>query len=162
MIDHTKILNLIENCHDPDKLRSWIRNAREKGETAIAEAAFRRLVAILPQEKPGSIEHDLWQTIHAFELILSDERGKTTRLARTRQKVARVGEIQTLKDWALSSKSTEGFQMLLDRGMPELTGEAVVLRHPDSFEEEVVAAAKRRLEDAGVNTEMLTHLPERM
>ncbi|WP_027155600.1 hypothetical protein [Mesorhizobium sp. WSM2561] len=61
-----------------------------KNRAAIAEAAFRRLVAVLPKEKPGSIEHDFWQTIQGFEMILSDERGKTTRLTRTRQKVARL------------------------------------------------------------------------
>ncbi|WP_292963566.1 hypothetical protein [Nitrobacter sp.] len=77
---------------------------------------------------------------------MSDEREKTTRLARTRQKVARVGEIQTLKDWALSEKSTDGFAMLLERNMPELTGEAIVLRHPQHFAPEVVAAARNRLE----------------
>lgn len=94
-----------------------------------------------PKEKPGTIEHDFWQTIHAFEHVLSEQRGGTTRLARTRQKVARVGEVQTLQDWAMSAKSTEGFTMLLERNMPVLTGEAIVLRHARRFAAEVVAAA---------------------
>jgi hypothetical protein len=133
MTDHEKILGLIENCDDPARLKSWIANARSKGETGIADAAFRKLVSVLPKEKPGTVEHDFWRTIHAFEHVLSEERGKTTRLAWTRQKVARVGEIQTLKDWALSAKSTDGFGMLLERDMPELTGEAIVLRHAHQF-----------------------------
>lgn len=151
MKDHAKILALIESCDDSEKLRLWITNARKKGEDGVAEAAFRRLIAVLPKEKPGTIEHDFWQTIFAFEHALSEERGKTTRLARTRQKVARVGEVQTLKDWALSSTKTDGFAMLLERNMPELTGEAIVLRHANSFDTEVVAAASRRLEEAGVD-----------
>jgi hypothetical protein len=53
--------------------------------------------------------------------------------------------VQTLKDWAISDKETDGFRMLLDRGMPELTGEAIVLRHPGSFEPQVLTAARRRL-----------------
>jgi hypothetical protein len=104
MSDVAKILALFENCSDPERLRSWIRNGREKGEPRVADAAFRKLVSVLPKEKLGTVEHDFWQTIHAFEHVLSEERGKTTRLARTRQKVARVGEIQTLQDWALSAK----------------------------------------------------------
>ena len=97
------------------------------------------------------MEHDFWRTIHAFEHVLNDERGKTTRLARTRQKVARVGEIATLKDWATSTKRTDGFDMLLDRRMPELTGEAIVLRHAGRFDAPVVEAARRRFEEAGID-----------
>ena len=65
------------------------------------------------KQGPDSVVIDR-QTIHAFEHILSEERGKTTRLARTRQKVARVGVVQTLQDWATSAKSTDGFTMLLE------------------------------------------------
>lgn len=155
MSDVTKILELIGNCDDPERLRSWIKNARDKGEPRVADAAFPRLVSILPKEKPGTVEHDFWQTIHAFEHVLSEERGKTTRLARTRQKVARVGETQTLQDWAMSASSTDGFSMLLERNMPELTGEAIVLRHARQFGAEVVAAARRRLEAAGTNVATL-------
>ena len=94
MSDPARILGLIATCDDPGKLRSWITNARKGGDNRIADAAFRRLISILPKEKPGTVEHDFWQTIHAFEHVLSEERGKTTRLARTRQKVTRVGEVQ--------------------------------------------------------------------
>jgi hypothetical protein len=155
MSDPAKILDLIATCDDPEKLRSWITNARKAGDNRIADAAFRRLIPVLPKEKPGTVEHDFWQTIHAFEHVLSEERGKTTRLARTRQKVTRVGEVQTLKDWALSSKSTDGFTMLLERNMPELTGEAIVLRHANQFGADVLAAANLRLVQAGVDTSSL-------
>lgn len=149
-MSNARILDLVSKCDDPEKLRTWIKNAREKGETQIVETAFRKLISILPKEQPGTVEHDFWQTIHAFEHVLSDERGRTTRLSRTRQKVAKVGEVQTLKDWALSSKSTDGFEMLIERNMPELTGEAIVLRHAERFSPEVVEAARQRLEEAGV------------
>jgi hypothetical protein len=155
MSDPAKILDLIATCDDPEKLRSWITNARKAGDNRIADAAFRRLISVLPKEKPGTVEHDFWQTIHAFEHVLSEERGKATRLARTRQKVTRVGEVQTLKDWALSSKSTDGFTMLLQRNMPELTGEAIVLRHANQFGADVLSAANQRLVQAGVDTSSL-------
>jgi hypothetical protein len=151
MTDHSKMLAFIAQCEDADKLRSIIRNARDRGESALADAAFRKLISLVPSERPGTVEHDFWQTVHAFEYVLTEERGKTTRLSRTRQKVARVGVVQTLKDWALSDKETDGFKMLLDRGMPELTGEAIVLRHPGSFESQVIGAASHRLAEAGVD-----------
>jgi len=88
MPDHAKIVTLIAASEDVGKLRTWIANARKEKQKDIEEAAFRRLIEILPKEAPGTVEHDFWRTIHAFEHMLSEERGKTTRLARTRQKVA--------------------------------------------------------------------------
>lgn len=155
MIDYANILLRISECDDPEKLRTWIKNARNKQETGIAEAAFRRLISLVPSEQPGTVEHDFWQTVNAFEYTLSEERGKTTRLSRTRQKVSRVGVIETLKDWALSDKKTDGFKMLLERGMPELTGEAIVLRHPGKFDVNVQRAARERLVEAGVDVSSL-------
>jgi hypothetical protein len=155
MSDYAKILALISACDDVTKLRNWIANARKENQKDVEDAAFRRLIEILPKEAPGTVEHDFWRTVHAFEHMLSEERGKTTRLARTRQKVARVGEIGTLRDWAIGSKSTEGFTMLMERNMPELTGEAIVLRHADRFDAAVVTAACKRLEEAGVNVSRL-------
>jgi NAD(P)-dependent dehydrogenase (short-subunit alcohol dehydrogenase family) len=45
--------------------------------------------------------------------------------------------------------------MLLERNMPELTGEAIVLRYARQFGAEVVAAARRRLEAAGTDVAAL-------
>ena len=41
--------------------------------------------------------------------------------------------------------------MLLERGMPEFTGEAITLRHPELFEPPVLEAAQQRLKAAGVD-----------
>lgn len=151
MSDHTRILASIAGSTDADQLRRLRENAQRMGVTVVADAAFRRLIEILPEQAPGSIEHDFWMTIHAFEEVLRDERGKTVRLSRTRQKIGRVGVKQTLIDFATSRAPTDGFNMLIERGLPELTGEALVLKHSDSFDLEVQTAAKRRLEDAGVD-----------
>jgi hypothetical protein len=152
MSDHMKALASIAVATDPAKLRTLRENARRLGVSEVEEAAFKRLIEVLPGEAPGSIEHDFWKTIHAFEELLRDERGKTVRLSRTRQKIDRVGVMQTLVDFATSKKPTEGFNMLIERGLPELTGEALVLKHSSHFDPAVVAAAKSRLQDAGVDT----------
>lgn len=151
MGDTTKIIAFIAQCIDIEQLKSIIKNAKAHHETAVVDAAFRKLISLVPAEQPGTVEHDFWQTVNAFEFSLTDERGKTTKLSRTRQKVARVGVKKTLIDWALGGSETDGFKMLLERGMPELTGEAIVLRHANQFETSVVTAARQRLLDAGAN-----------
>ena len=62
---------------------------------------------------------------------------------------------QALRDFAVKKSPSQGFEMLLERGMPELTGEAVILRHTDLFDPEVIAAARTRLVAAGVDVELL-------
>jgi len=95
------------------------------------------------------LEHAVWRSIYALEDALTEERGKTTRLARTRQKIAREGEAKTVADLVTKSAS-DGYRMLMERGWPELTFEFVALQHPDRFEPHVLEAAKVRLSDSAV------------
>ncbi len=141
----TRALQTIKGCTDPKSLRQIAANARGKGELEVVRAAELRLYAILPSEAPGTFEHDVWQSIHALEGTLTVERGKTTRLGRTRQKIARVGEFETIKDLILGTKPSEGFFMLVARQMVDLTFEAVALRHPERFDRTALDAAATRL-----------------
>ncbi|SNT24469.1 hypothetical protein SAMN04488078_107716 [Antarctobacter heliothermus] len=93
MADYSRVLEAIATSKDPKKLRRFQENAREKGVPEIVEAAFRRLLEILPDEVPGSVEHDFWKTIHAFEEILREERGKTVRLSRAL--LRKVGNVRS-------------------------------------------------------------------
>jgi len=146
----TKALAFIAACNDPKKLRQIAMNAATAGNIDVERAASLRLYHVLPAEEPGTLEHDVWQSIHALEHALTSERGKTTLLARTRQKIKKVGEQQTVSGLLLSGKPSEGFRMLLDRAMPERTFEAVSLRHPDKFGEEELSVAQARLADVGL------------
>lgn len=132
---------------DPVGLKNIMLNAQKADEGEIADLAFRKLIGLKIESEPGTVEHDFWTTVHAFEAVLSQERGRTTRLSRTRQKVARDGVVVTLASWA-TGKPTEGFNMLQERNMLDLTGEAIVLRHPQHFEDVVVAACQERLRKA--------------
>lgn len=151
MTDSTvdRAMRMIEQSVDPKVLRQIAVNARGKGELAVARAAELRLYAVLPSEEPGTFEHDVWRSIHALEGTLTAERGKTTRLGRTRQKIARVGELDTIRDLVLGTKPSEGFFMLIERSMDDLTFEAVALRHPDRFDQAVLDSATARLQTVG-------------
>jgi hypothetical protein len=136
---------------DETRLRTTMANAERAGSQVVQDAALRRLAEILPQAEAGTVEHDFWKTIHAFEEILTRERKKTTRLSRTRQKIGRVGVLRTVSDLALAKEPSAGFAMLMARNMPELLAEAVVLRHPERFDEVVIAAARVRLVSEGID-----------
>lgn len=153
--DHTRALAYIAQCDDVEKLRTMRANALKLGAAGVADTALKRLISVAPSEQPGSVEHDFWQMVHALEQFLSEERGKTTKLSRTRQMATRTGVVPTLINLASRDKDTAGFQMLVDRGMPEYTGEAIVLRHAAAFATEVVEVARRRLVEAGVDVSKL-------
>lgn len=151
MTAEEKMIRYVSSCEDPEQLRSIIKNARARGASELEKSAFKKLISILPEEDPETVEYEFWRSIHALEQALTDERGKTTRLSRTRQKVGRDGVLKTLEDLTLGTKESDGFKMLVERGMPEFLAEAIVLRRSDQFEPSVAAAARRRLESAGVD-----------
>ncbi len=151
MTDYSKQLAFIATTEEPKKLRVMITTARNVGADDVAEAATQRLYVLEPQEDPASMEHDFFQTMTALELVLSEERGKLVRLSPTRQRVAREGVAQVLQSLALEDEPDERYTMLLERGLPELTTEAVILRHRDRFSTDAFKAAKERLINSGVS-----------
>ncbi|SFR46249.1 hypothetical protein [Litoreibacter janthinus] len=143
----------VEQLTDPAKLRTLIANARRQKSSRVEAAAFARLCFVQPEATPGTVEHDVWQSIHALEQMLREERGKTILLSRTRQKIAKDGEAKTVSDLTLKPTASKGFDDLVSRGHAELTFEAVVLRHPKTFDDVIYNAARVRLEDANVDLE---------
>ena len=66
---------------------------------------------------------------------------------RTRQMIERYGAINALSKLAVSAELQSGFKVLRDRNQLDATFEAVIVRHPGLFHEDVVAAAKWRLQN---------------
>ena len=143
-----RALDKIASCEDAKQLKQIAKNAISQGQPDVCRAAELKLYAILPSAQPGTLQHDVWQSVYALEGALAAERGKTTLLARTRQKIARDGEQGTVASLVLG-KVSDGFRMLLDRNMTDLTFEAVARRHPADFSEDVLKTAKSRLLDVG-------------
>ena len=147
--DRSRVLKNIENCDDPVKLRQYMKNARERGADDVYDAAFQRLISVQPSAQVGTIAHDVWRTIYAFEELLKEERGRTVRLSRTRQKIQRDGEVKTVMDLTLKADPSDGFLMLKDRGILKLSFEALVVARADRFPSDVIDAARARLEGHG-------------
>ena len=149
--NRARILDAIEKCDDPAALRRIMKNAKQRGGDDVYNAAFQRLITVQPSAQVGTIAHDVWRAIYAFEEVLREERGRRVPLARTRQKIQRVGEVKTVTDLALKKTPSEGFGMLKERGMLKLSFEALVLARAEHFPNNVVEAARRRLEAEGMD-----------
>jgi len=136
----------LSNEWDKAKLRNWMANAKRHKRDDVYQAAFRQLCRIEGRNIEDPLEAEFAVVMRALEEALSEESGKTKRLARTRQKLGRVGVRQTLADLAMKSSPSTGFLKLVEFGMArELSAEALVLKYESEFDQAVVAAAKKRL-----------------
>ena len=141
----------IEDYTDPTALRTIMANAKRLNDDKIWCQAFRRLCALEGRDHTDPLARDFYGTLAAYEQLLTEKNGRTTRASRTRQKLKSKGLVQCLEDWAIGSAPTDGFDLLIKHGLPELTGEYLVLKYPANFSAPAVAAAKRRLGGAGIS-----------
>lgn len=144
-----------DTFNDPEKVRQLLANAKRLGRDDIVLKCQLRLVELAGQNYDEDIEREFWMAVTAAEEFKTAQNGKTTRLSRTRQKYTRVGAVACITDWAVSEKVTEGFRILIDAGRPDLTGEAIAIRHSDRFPQQAVASARKKLEDHGVDISSL-------
>jgi hypothetical protein len=131
-----------------DDLLALARNARGKS-PEVEREALRRLAALSAKHASGSVHHACWTMVHTVEATRRLKGAKVWRMNRMRRKIDKDGEVAALEYCAL--KETAGFAEVLAYGMPELTAEAIVLRHSAHFSDGAKAAARQRLEKAGVN-----------
>ena len=139
-----RALAQVDQLTDPVLLRQMIVNARGQSESVVT-AGLRRLASISTGHEAGTVECDCWAMIHTIEELRRLE-GRTWRMNRLRKKIASDGEVEALRYCA--SKETEGFREVLGYGLPDLTAEAIIQRHPDVFDEAVRRIASARLADA--------------
>ncbi len=90
-------------------------------------------------------ERESYEAVYAYEEALSSLKGKTIRAGRTWPMIKDHGIIGAVERIVTKRKETEGYRVLVEMGMEHMAFEAVVLRHPESFSPEAVAAADDRL-----------------
>lgn len=135
----------ISKMKEPKGLRNLMVNARRLDREDIHDLAFRQLVSLEGMDMTDRLERDFYSVLNAYEEILTDKNGRTTKASRTRQKLAKKGVRACLYDWSVGA-ATEGFLQLVERGHVELTAEYLVIKYADEFPEEAVKAAQERLD----------------
>jgi len=136
---------------DAEGLRNLMANAERLGVEPVRDAAFRRLAAVQSDGEEGSVQNAVWQMIHAIEQIKREAAGKTIRLSYLRRDIQKVGEAAAIGKIVAKPGPSERFEELMARSLPGYTAEAIVLTHPDDFDDETRAAATARLTEAGVD-----------
>src|SRR5437016_76478 len=117
-----------DSLNDPKLVRNLLENARRAGRDDLVLKCQVRLAKLEGAQYETPIEQEFWAAVKVAEELATARNGRTSRLNRTRQKVDRVGYKKCLEDWALHKGTTQGFDLLIEGGHPELTGEAIVIR----------------------------------
>lgn len=136
---------------NPDQVRNLLNNAKRLGKDALVFECQIRIGELAGEKFEDAVEREFWTAIAFAEELLTVENGKATKLSRTRQKVQRVGFSRTVNDLAAAATVSDGFLTLVNGGRPDLTAEAIVLRHVAAFEPAVRDAARAKLDAAGVD-----------
>ena len=135
---------------DSEKLRNLMANAKRLGHDELALACQIRIAELAGAEFDDDLEREFWIAVKMAEEFKTEENGRTTRLTRTRQKHARDGSKKCIEDLASRPDVTEGFRILAENGRPDLTFEAVLLRHADKFDSSTVNSVRKKLLDYGL------------
>ncbi len=137
----------------PASCRTVMERAKKRGLDDVYAAVFRRyceLVGREAEDPSDPLVRGFYETLAAYEQLLTEKNGRTTSASRTRQKIDNKGVHQSLIEWTRASKETDGFRLLVEKGLPEFTGEYLVARHAGRFPSDVVGRAVARLEEHGI------------
>lgn len=138
---------------DPEKLRKLMANAVRLGYDDLAFQCKIRIAELVGDaHKESAVEREFWTNLAAAEEFRSADNGRVTRLVKVRAKHKRVGAEKVLSDQMMEEGLSDGFDKLVANGRADLTAEAIVMRHEDSFSVDAVNAARKKLMDKGVAT----------
>jgi hypothetical protein len=141
MYDASKLKTVAECRIVLDRARAQKRND-------VYAAVFHRMCQLVGSENddPGDpLVRDFYETLAAYEQLLTEKNGRNTIATRTRQKLENKGVHLSLVEWTRGKIETNGFTLLIDAGMPEYTGEYLVTRYAARFPPDVVQLARDRL-----------------
>jgi len=137
----------------PEECRIVMQRAQERNLPEVYSAAFKRLCELTgaANDDPSDpLVADFYKTLAAYEQLLTEKNERNTIASRTRQKIANKGIHQSLIEWTRGKIETNGFKLLVEKGMPEYTGEYLVIRYADRFPDDVVLLARNRLAVHGI------------
>src|SRR5258708_31548502 len=110
----------------PDECRTVMQRARDRDLPDVYNAAFKwfcELIGNGNDDPSDPLVRDFYETLAGYEQLLTEKNGRTTAASRTRQKIDNKGVHQSLIEWTRGKVETNGFKLLVEKGLPEYTGE---------------------------------------
>ena len=135
--------DIIQKLTTPEECLQLAINVRDKNPDLAREA--RRRAIELRAASHGiktAVKLELLKALYAYEEVLSEKNKRRTRATRTWQMIDRHGIIGAAERAVNRKIEATGYKVLVAMGLHDLTFEAVIVRHPDKFSQEVVARAK--------------------
>src|SRR5262249_24135043 len=111
----------ISKLKTPQECRTVMSRAKERGNVDLYREVFRRYCALVGSEyddPSDPLVRDFYETLGAYEQLLTEKNGSNTPASRTRQKIANKGVHQSLIEWTRGKVETNGFTLLLAAGLP--------------------------------------------
>ena len=144
----------VNKLKTPNECRIVMSRAQERQLPEVYNAAFKRYCELTGEandDPSDPLIADFYKTLAAYEQLLTEKNERNTSASRTRQKISNKGVHQSLIEWTRGKTETNGFKLLVDKGMPEFTGEYLVVRYAARFPQDVVVLAKQRLGEHGIS-----------
>lgn len=138
----------VKKIKTPEACEKFIKNALRLGHPELALEAQRRAIELRAESHSAvtQAEKESLQAIYAYEQLLTEKNGRRTRATRTWQMIDRHGIIESVNRVVARKDDAQGYKLLKEKSMEDLSFEAVVIRHPQVFSEEAVEYSKRRIE----------------
>jgi len=137
----------VAKLQTPEECLRFEKNALLKNRPDLAKDARRRAIE-LRAEKYGAkndAERECLEAIYAYERVLTQRNGRTTRASRTWQMIKKHGIIEAVERAVNRPTETVGYTALLEMGLEDYAFEAVILRHPSHFTPETVEHSRERI-----------------
>ena len=138
----------VSKLKTPEECRTVMERAKARNLDDVYTRVFKRyceLVGSHHDDPSYPIIREFYETLGAYEQLLTETNGVKTVATRTRQKIANKGVYQSLVEWTRGKVETNGFILLVEKGLPEYTGEYLVAKYADRFPDDVVQLARERL-----------------
>jgi len=140
--------DIIPKLKTPAECEQLALNVQQRN-PELARRARRRAVELRAEAHgiKSLVELELLKALYAYEEVLSEKNKQRTSASRTWQMIKRHGIISAAERAVNRKIEPAGYKLLVAMGLHDLTFEAVIVRHPDKFSQEVVSLAKARLEE---------------
>jgi len=140
--------DIIQKLKTPGECIQLAKNVRDRNPD-LAREARRRAVELraIAYGNKNEVELELLKALYAYEEVLSEKNKRKTRASRTWQMIKRHGIIGAAERAVDRKIEPTGYKVLVEMGMHDLTFEAVIVRYPNAFNQEVVSRAKARLKE---------------